>query len=219
MRKRVSEQVGLEPSHDRALALRETCAALLGERSRAASGRGAPHRSSSAPTSGCAITSRRRCAGGRTIPSSTSARAVLQTHAVHLAHRRRDSKRSCARCAGFGERLRGAARVRERHARRGRFDPHRTVRKSLATGGIPFRPARRDQRRDRPRLVVLCDVSDSVRTAARFMLEFVYAVQELFERTRSFVFVGELGEVTHLFDEERARSRRMARPTAARSSA
>jgi hypothetical protein len=61
---------------------------------------------------------------------------------------------------------------------------------------------RRDQRRDRPRLVVLCDVSDSVRRAARFMLEFVYAIGELFEQTRSFVFVSELGEVTRLFQTE-----------------
>jgi len=76
------------------------------------------------------------------------------------------------------------------------------MRKSLATGGVPFRAIRRDRRRDRPRLVVLCDVSDSVRRAARFMLEFVYAVSELFERTQSFVFVSELGEVTQLFERE-----------------
>jgi hypothetical protein len=49
--------------------------------------------------------------------------------------------------------------------------------------------------------VVLCDVSESVRLASRFLLEFVGAVQELFERTRSFVFVSDLGEVTALFDE------------------
>lgn len=102
----------------------------------------------------------------------------------------------------FAARLRGAARVRERHARKGRFDPHRTMRRSLRTAGIPFAPARRDRRRDKPRLVVLCDVSDSVRTAARFMLEFVYAVQELFDRTRSFVFVSDVGEVTSLFERE-----------------
>ena len=36
-------------------------------------------------------------------------------------------------------------------------------------------------------------------TVARFMLEFVYAAHELFERTRSFVFVSELGETTDLF--------------------
>jgi len=102
----------------------------------------------------------------------------------------------------LAERLRGAARVRERNRRHGRFDPARTMRRSLATGGVPFRPVRRDQRRDRPKLVVLCDVSDSVRPASRFMLEFVYAIKELFLRTRSFVFVSEIGEVTQLFADE-----------------
>jgi uncharacterized protein with von Willebrand factor type A (vWA) domain len=100
----------------------------------------------------------------------------------------------------LAERLRGAARVKTRHQRRGRIDPARTMRKSLVTGGIPFRLVRRDQRRDRPRLMVLCDVSDSVRQASRFMLEFVYAVQELFDRTRSFVFVSDIVEVTRLFE-------------------
>jgi uncharacterized protein with von Willebrand factor type A (vWA) domain len=102
----------------------------------------------------------------------------------------------------LAERLRGAARVKDRHRRRGRFDPSRTMRKSLATGGVPFRTVRRDQRRDRPKLVLLCDVSESVRRAARFMLEFVHAISELFEHTRSFVFVSELGEVTSLFEKE-----------------
>jgi uncharacterized protein with von Willebrand factor type A (vWA) domain len=102
----------------------------------------------------------------------------------------------------LAERLRGAARVKDRHRRHGRFDPSRTMRKSLATGGVPFCAVRRDQRRDRPKLVLLCDVSESVRRAARFMLEFVHAIGELFERTRSFVFVSELGEVTQLFERE-----------------
>jgi uncharacterized protein len=101
----------------------------------------------------------------------------------------------------LAERLRGAARVKTRHLRKGRVDPARTMRKSLATGGIPFRVVRRDERRDRPRLMVLCDISDSVRQASRFMLEFVYAVQELFDRTRSFVFVSDIAEVTRIFDE------------------
>ena len=105
----------------------------------------------------------------------------------------------------LAERLRGAARVKARHRRRGRLDPARTMRSTLSTGGIPFRPVRRDQRRDRPRLMILCDVSDSVRQASRFMLEFVYAIQELFDRTRSFVFVSDIAEVTRLFDESGAR--------------
>jgi len=97
------------------------------------------------------------------------------------------------------ERLRGAERVRRRHAARGRIDPHRTLRQSLRTGGVPFQPARRRRRRDKPRLLVLCDVSDSVRAASLFMLEFAHAAQDLFSGTRSFVFVSELGETTRLF--------------------
>jgi uncharacterized protein with von Willebrand factor type A (vWA) domain len=102
----------------------------------------------------------------------------------------------------FVERLRGGERVRRRRAQRGRIDPHRTMRAAMRTGGIPFAPVHRARRRDKPRLVILCDVSDSVRAAARFMLEFVYAAHELFERTRSFVFVSELGETTQLFARE-----------------
>jgi uncharacterized protein len=104
----------------------------------------------------------------------------------------------------FVARLRGGERVRRRRAQRGRIDPHRTLRAAMKTGGVPFAPARRARRRDRPRLLLLCDVSDSVRAAARFMLEFVHAAHELFDRTRSFVFVSELGETTDLFAREPA---------------
>ncbi|AKT41851.1 von Willebrand factor A [Chondromyces crocatus] len=108
------------------------------------------------------------------------------------------------------ERLRGAAQVRRRKAARGHIDPHLTLRRSLRTGGIPLVPGRRVRRRARPRLWVLCDISESVRVASRFFLEFLVATQELFERTRSFVFVSEIGEVTGLLDElgpERALAR------------
>jgi uncharacterized protein with von Willebrand factor type A (vWA) domain len=45
----------------------------------------------------------------------------------------------------------------------------------------------------------LCDVSDSVRLASRFLLEFVAVSQELFGGTRSFVFVSDTVETTELF--------------------
>jgi uncharacterized protein len=72
----------------------------------------------------------------------------------------------------------------------------------MRTFGVPFRPVWREKRDDRPKLAVLCDVSDSVRPAARFMLEFVHVLAELFVRTRSFVFVSDIGEVTRLFERE-----------------
>ena len=99
----------------------------------------------------------------------------------------------------FVQRLRGGERVRRRRSRKGRVDAHTTLRRAMRTGGVPFMLARRARRRDKPRLVLLCDVSDSVRSVARFLLELTFASQELFDRTRTFVFVSELGETTKLF--------------------
>lgn len=102
----------------------------------------------------------------------------------------------------FVQRLRGGERVRRRRARRGRIDPHRTLRLALRTAGVPLVLARRVRRRDKPKLLLLCDVSESVRGVARFLLEMAYASQELFSGTRTFVFVSELGETTKLFASE-----------------
>lgn len=100
----------------------------------------------------------------------------------------------------LAERLRGAEHVRRRRARRGHIDPHRTLRKSLQTGGVPFVPIRRAKRRDKAQLMILCDVSESVRHAAHFMLEFVAVCHELFKKTRTFVFVSDIAETTPLFE-------------------
>jgi uncharacterized protein with von Willebrand factor type A (vWA) domain len=102
----------------------------------------------------------------------------------------------------FVQRLRGGERVRRKRSIKGRVDTHRTLRRAMRSGGVPFVLERRARRRDKPRLIVLCDVSDSVRSVASFLLELTHAAQELFAGTRSFVFVSELGETTRLFADE-----------------
>jgi len=95
--------------------------------------------------------------------------------------------------------LRARVSLRPKCRRRGRLDLRRTLRHSLATGGVPFVLEHRERVRRKPRLVVLCDISDSVRNVSRFMLQFVYTLQELFDRVYSFAFVAEVGELTDLF--------------------
>jgi uncharacterized protein with von Willebrand factor type A (vWA) domain len=99
----------------------------------------------------------------------------------------------------LARKLREMASLRRRVERRGRLDARRTLRASYATFGVPFRLKHRRRREERPRLVVLCDISDSVRHVSRFMLRFAYTLQDLFAKVRSFVFVSELGECTDLF--------------------
>ncbi len=100
----------------------------------------------------------------------------------------------------LGRALRDRMERQRRRARRGKLDVRATLRASLRSGGVPFRTVMRRRRRERPELVVLCDVSDSVRASARFLLVLVHAMQQAFKRTRSFVFVRDLGEATPLFD-------------------
>lgn len=102
----------------------------------------------------------------------------------------------------LGQKLLGAARVKARKARRGRPDARRTLRAAMQWGGVPMRLLRRARRRHKPRLWVLCDVSDSVRAASIFLLEFVAVAQDLFDRTRTFVFVSDVAETTALFAQQ-----------------
>ncbi len=101
----------------------------------------------------------------------------------------------------LGRRLRGARSSRRVVGPRGRVDVARTMRGCMAFDGIPFRPVLTRRQDDKPRLVVLCDVSLSVRTTARFMLHLVYSLQSLFEQVRSFVFVADLADATQHLEQ------------------
>jgi uncharacterized protein len=98
----------------------------------------------------------------------------------------------------------GALTHRRTVAGRGRVDPGRTMRANMRFDGIPFQPVTVARREDKPRLVVLADVSLSVRRTARFTLHFVHGLQRLFGQVRTFAFVADTMEVTDLFAEHQA---------------
>jgi uncharacterized protein with von Willebrand factor type A (vWA) domain len=101
----------------------------------------------------------------------------------------------------LAERLKTRLTRKRKVRRRGVLSVRRTLRKNLSTGGFPARLVFRSKRPERPEILVLCDVSDSVRNVSRLMLQFVYTLQELYARVRSFVFVSDIGEVTQLFKQ------------------
>ena len=101
----------------------------------------------------------------------------------------------------LAQRLRNVVSIRRKRARRGKFDSYDTLRKNLQYGGVPFHIVFDRKRKEKPQVMVLCDVSDSVRNVSRFMLQFVYSLQDLYSKVRSFIFVAEVGEITRLFQE------------------
>jgi uncharacterized protein with von Willebrand factor type A (vWA) domain len=93
-----------------------------------------------------------------------------------------------------------AARLaRRRKKRTGRLDFRRTVRRSLATGGVPVDPQFRHPRSHRPEVWLLCDISGSMATFSRFTLQFTHAMSTHFSKLRSFAFVDTIDEVTDFF--------------------
>ncbi|GGF96984.1 hypothetical protein GCM10007304_08720 [Rhodococcoides trifolii] len=97
--------------------------------------------------------------------------------------------------------LHGALTHRRKAGARGRVDSSRTMRKNMRYDGVPFRPVTVARSEDKPRLVLLTDVSLSVRATARFTLHLVHGLQDLVSQVRTFVFVSELAEVTDLFSD------------------
>lgn len=91
---------------------------------------------------------------------------------------------------------------RRRRARRGALDVRRTLRKSMGYGGIPFDIVWKTQKIDKPKLVVLVDVSKSVAAAAQFLLMFCYSLNEVVDRLDSFAFSGRLVPVGDIMDAE-----------------
>src|SRR5437016_6360742 len=104
--------------------------------------------------------------------------------------------------ARLARKIKDALALRQRQEERGRLDSRRTIRKSLQYGGIPMEIVLRRRHREKPKLVTICDVSDSVRNASRFMLQLVWSLQECFSRVRSFVLVSDIAEVTQAFDRD-----------------
>lgn len=101
----------------------------------------------------------------------------------------------------LAEKLKSRLVRRQRSKRKGQLNPRRTLRKNLTSGGVPMVPQFRTRRPQRPDVIVLCDVSDSVRTTSRMMLLFTWTLQSLFSRVRSFIFVSELGEISRYFKD------------------
>jgi uncharacterized protein len=97
--------------------------------------------------------------------------------------------------------LHGGLTHKRQVSSRGRIDSGRTMRRNMRFDGIPFAPVTVRRGEDKPRLVILADVSLSVRATARFTLHLVHGLQNLFGQVRTFAFVADLVEITDLFED------------------
>ena len=101
-----------------------------------------------------------------------------------------------------------ARRLRERFSkprkrqRRGHLDVRTTIRRNAAWGGVPFLTSWKRKRRDKPKIVAICDVSGSVAQVSDFFLLLIHSLHEVVSDVRSFAFSSNLVEVSHLLDTQ-----------------
>ncbi len=81
---------------------------------------------------------------------------------------------------------------------RGKIHVIRTIQKNYRNGMVPFLLALRRRRKQKPRLVVLCDVSFSVSHASQFMLLLLHTLHNRLMDVRSFIFNADLKEITEM---------------------
>ncbi len=102
----------------------------------------------------------------------------------------------------FARRLKRVRLRREARARHGRrLDLPGTIRRSIASGGTPLKLAWRCQRRVRPRLVLLIDVSRSMAPYSFFYLRLARALSAELTDIRSFIFHTHLIAVSDALQE------------------
>jgi uncharacterized protein with von Willebrand factor type A (vWA) domain len=110
------------------------------------------------------------------------------------------SLRDMERMKGVVARM--ARRLAVRHARRrkirnrGRLDVRRTLRANAGYDGVPFEVVWKRKHRDKPKIVAVCDVSGSVAQYVRFLLMFLYFLQETVTDLGAFAFSNELHDVS-----------------------
>ncbi|MBV6761807.1 MadC family VWA domain-containing protein [Rhodococcus opacus] len=99
-------------------------------------------------------------------------------------------------CYEVLRRMRGPSRPRPRELARGRLDMRRTVRASLRTEGVPFHLMVKAPRPDRVRVLILADVSLSVRPVTAFTLRLAQAMHRRASRCQVLAFVDRPVDVT-----------------------
>lgn len=92
---------------------------------------------------------------------------------------------------------------RKKVARRGWLDLKKTLRANIAYQGIIMDPKWKTIKENRPDIFAICDVSRSVENVVRFLLLFLYSLNDSLAKVRSFVFCSNLVEVSHVFENYR----------------
>lgn len=93
--------------------------------------------------------------------------------------------------------------LRQKRAKSGELDPKATIRRNLKYHGVPMEIRYRDKTR-KPKIVVICDISTSMRFCSELMLSFLFALQGQVRKTHAFAFIDHLEYISEDFNGSNA---------------
>jgi uncharacterized protein with von Willebrand factor type A (vWA) domain len=99
--------------------------------------------------------------------------------------------------------LRTRIALRQKRAKSGQMDPKATIRANLKYHGVPMEIKHKDRIR-KPKIVVICDVSTSMRFCSELMLSFLFALQGQVRKTHAFAFIDHLESISEDFSGSNA---------------
>jgi uncharacterized protein with von Willebrand factor type A (vWA) domain len=95
--------------------------------------------------------------------------------------------------------LRTRVALRQKRAKSGQLDAKATIRANLKHGNVPIHIKHREHTL-KPRLVVLCDISTSMRHCSELMLSLLYELQDQISKTYAFAFIDHLEYISPDFE-------------------
>jgi hypothetical protein len=122
-------------------------------------------------------------------PPDDSIDSLMNRPFDHLSDKDMDRlRREVRRLAAI---LRSRVALRQKRAKTGQLDAKATIRANLKHGNVPIVIKYRD-RHLKPKLVVICDISTSMRPFSELMLSLLYAMQDQISKTHAFAFIDHL---------------------------
>ena len=111
----------------------------------------------------------------------------------HLSEREADLLREEVR--KLAAQLRSKAALRRKRGKRGTLDVKRMLRTNLRYGGVPMELLFRN-RHLKPKLLLICDISTSMRPVVDFLLRLIYELQDQVSSAHSFAFISDLEDIS-----------------------
>jgi len=99
--------------------------------------------------------------------------------------------------------LRTKVALRQKRAKSGQLDAKATIRANLKHGNVPIQ-IKHKARTLKPKLVLLCDISTSMRFCSELMLSLLHALQDQIKKTNSFAFISHLEYITPFLEGREA---------------